>query len=130
MGIEVDETKFPILVVNAFGDSSDEDLFSYIRALNRALRREKPHVVIVDATGGTSLKGTHRKLVAEWNKENQRDLSHFRKGLILVADSTLLRGMITAIYWIHPPPFPYYPVAELSEALTLASRLLNPGAQA
>ena len=125
MGIEVDETNWPIIVINALGDSSDDDLQRYLRALQRALNRCESHVVMIDARGGKSLKGTHRKLVADWNKAHEGELREFRKGLVLVTESTVLRGMITAIYWIFPAPFPYHPVADFDEGWALCRRLLG-----
>lgn len=116
MPIDFDESKWPQLVCLASGESSDEDMDTYIATLVRALERKEPHVLIVDARKGQLLRGTHRKRVAEWNSENAAQLSRYRAGLVLVSPSVMLRGMITAIYWLHPAPFPYKAVSTMEEA--------------
>jgi hypothetical protein len=98
------------------GDSSDEDMAAYTQALSELLALRQRHVLIVDATKGKSLKGTHRNVVARWNKENAAALTKYRVGLVLVTPSALLRGMITAVYWIFPAPFPYKAVDTLDAA--------------
>lgn len=107
------------------GESSDDDIHAYTGRLGELLRKQERHVLIVDATGGKSLKGTHRQMVAEWNKRNATELSRYRAGLVLVTPSAVLRGMITAVYWIHPAPFPYKAVDTLESAYAWANRQLG-----
>jgi hypothetical protein len=102
-----DDRSWPLLRVEASGESSDEDIESYLRELSRQLARKQPHVVIVDATKGRSLRATHRKSIADWNRTNAAELKRYRLGLAVVAPNPLLRGLITAVYWLFPAPFPY-----------------------
>lgn len=125
MPIEFDETKWPIVICKAVGDSTDEDISTYTQVLRSYLDRREHHVVVVDARNGKSLNSRHRRQVAEWNKANARSLSVYRGALILVTPSTLLRGMITAVYWLFPPPFSYRAVETMEDAISEAQRTLN-----
>jgi len=108
MPMQSDERDWPILLCKAVGESTDEDIAEYLRWLEQLLARKKRHVLIVDASAGKSMKGTHRQQIAQWNKNNATELRKYRAGLVLVTDSAMLRGVLTAIYWISAPPFPYH----------------------
>ncbi len=125
-----DDSAWPIVVSRASGESTDEDMAGYLLMGERLLARRQPHVLIVDATAGRSLNSVHRKMVAEWNSRYSVALRRYRVGLVLVTPSALLRGMVTAIYWVSPAPFPYQPVATLEEAVAWANQQLAAAAAA
>jgi len=124
MPIDFDDSKWPYLVCLASGESSDADMDTYIQVLADKLARRERHVLIVDAREGQLLRGTHRKRVAHWNSENAEQLTRYRAGLVLVTPSIMLRGMVTAIYWLHPAPFPYKAVGTMEEGEKWADRQL------
>ncbi|HSC88484.1 MAG TPA: STAS/SEC14 domain-containing protein [Polyangiaceae bacterium] len=116
MSHSYDDSRWPIVVSRAEGESTDADMEDYLSMLERMLARRERHVIIVDATGGKLLKGQHRKALAEWTRQNEAALRRYRAGLALVTSSAVLRGMITAVYWLTPAPFPYQPVSNMDEA--------------
>ncbi len=130
MPIQFDDSNWPVVICRAVGHSTDDDIETYTRVLKKYLERGERHVVIVDARGGDSLRSRHRRMVAEWNKKNERALSLHRAALILVTPSTLLRGMITAVYWLFPAPFPYQAVETMSQGLRQADQMLRVGTHA
>ena len=125
MPFRADDRNWPLLLIEASGDSSDQDLEQYLGELSRKLAQKVPHVVVVDATLGKSLKATHRKMVADWNRAHAGELRRYRLGLALVTPSALLRGLITAVYWIFPAPFPYRCFDSTAEARKWGERLLR-----
>lgn len=125
MSLAFDLRKWPIAVCRAYGDSTDEDLHAYTGRLGQLLRRREQHVLIVDASDGKSLKGTHRQIVADWNKANAEELHKYRAGLCLVTPSAAIRGTITAVYWLFPPPFPYKAIDSLPAAYVWAEDQLK-----
>lgn len=124
MPIEFDVESWPVVICRAVGDSTDEDLRTYTSVHSEFLSRQQRHVVIVDARGGRSLCSKHRRFVAEWNRENARALSLYRGALLLVTPNALLRGMITAVHWLFPAPFPYKAVETIDQARALADEYL------
>lgn len=125
MPIEFDDSHWPVVICRAQGHSTDEDIRTYTNVLAGFLSRGQRHVVIVDAQGGQSLNSRHRRFIAEWNKKNARALALYRSALVLVTPSTLLRGMITAIHWLFPAPFPYKAVETIEQARALAHEYLS-----
>lgn len=125
MPLSFDLERWPIAVCRAYGESTDDDLRAYTGRLSELLAREQRHVLIVDASGAKTLKGTHRQMVAEWNKANAEKLAKYRVGLVLVTRSAVLRGMITAVYWVFTPPFPYKAVDSIDSAFVWARERLT-----
>ncbi len=116
MPFAYNDLEWPLLIIKASGESSDRDLDRYIATLSEALSRCERHVVVVDASEGQNLKSTHRKRVAAWNQANEPALKKYRAGLVLVTESAVLRGLITAVYWLFPPPFPYRTADSIDDA--------------
>jgi transcriptional regulator GlxA family with amidase domain len=125
MAIEFDDSSWPVVVCRAVGDSTDEDIRTYTSVLGEYLARGERHIVIVDARSGKSLSSKHRRFIAEWNKKNARALSLYRGAVLLVTPSSLLRGMITAVHWLFPAPFPYKAVEDFEQARALVDEYLG-----
>lgn len=125
MPTEYDDSQWPIVVNRAWGESTDENMQQYFRMLEAMLARRERHVIIVDAREAKSLKSVHRKQLAEWTRAHQGLLRRYRAGLVLVTPSAIVRGMITATYWLSPAPFPYEAVSTMQEAWTWARRQLE-----
>lgn len=125
MPFDYSDKEWPLLVIKASGQSTDEDMDEYLGTLSLALGRRERHVVIVDASEGQGLKGTHRQRVANWNKKNAGALAQYRAGLVLVTENALLRGLITAVYWLFTPPFPYKTADTVDEARRWAYQSLG-----
>lgn len=123
MPYEHDESKWPIVVSRSIGESEDADIAAYIAAHEAAISRG-PHVVILDARNGVGMSGKHRKQVADWIREAGPRLVRSRLGLAFVSGSLVTRGLITATYWLTPPPYPQQSFKTMPEAEAWASELL------
>jgi hypothetical protein len=116
MPYDHDESQWPIVLCRPSGNSTDEDIVTYIAAHGAALRRG-PHVTIVDARGGQSMEAKHRRQITDWIKANAAELRLNRLGAAFVSDSVVVRGILTALYWVAPPPYPYQIFKTMNEAL-------------
>jgi hypothetical protein len=116
--IVLDDSSFP-LIVSRFPASWDEaELQAYFAAFVALHGRERPFVHISDISQAESMSkaGMRRKATDFMAAERERS-ARLCKGAVQVAPSTLLRGAITAIQWITPPPYPHAVVATWAEAL-------------
>ncbi|MCH2110585.1 MAG: hypothetical protein MK135_14780, partial [Polyangiaceae bacterium] len=104
-----------------------EDLEAYTKVLAEKLALRVPHVVIVDASRGQMMRGTHRRILADWNRRHAEELQKYRRGVALVSRSAALRGMLTAVYWLFPPPYPHKMTNTLREAIDWARTQLERG---
>ncbi len=58
-----------------------------------------------------------RRRFAEFEKEVEDRDREFTSGTAIIAKSGLQRGLITAIYWLAPPVYPYRICRSVAEAV-------------
>jgi hypothetical protein len=118
---------WPIVVSNIYGqEHSEQDLREAYAAWTSFMHRG-PHVLIMDMTAGTAgATAAQRAKVAEWIEANeallrsQKQLAH-----IMVVNSAVVRGIITAVFWLRPPANPHHVVASVDEAVDRAASVLQ-----
>ena len=123
MPYEHDESRWPIVISRSIGESQDADIAAYIAAHEAAIRRG-PHVVILDARHGVNMSGKHRKQAADWIREAGPRLTAARLGLAFVSDSAMVRGLLTATYWLTTPGYPHEVFKTMEDAEAWAHELL------
>ncbi len=107
--IVLDLEAFP-LIVSRFPERWDEsELQTYFDAFVAVHDREKPFVHMS--------KAGMRKKAADFMVTERARSARLCRGSVQVASSTLLRGAITAIQWITPPPYPHAVVGTWDEAV-------------
>jgi hypothetical protein len=130
MPYRFDDSRWPVVICEMVGVSTDAEIDEFIRTVAQALSRRVPHYVIIDARRGESMSSKHRRQIADWVTRNQPELRAHRVGLALVAESALIRGALTAIYWLHAPPYPTKVFARIEEAEAWGHELLEQAAPA
>jgi hypothetical protein len=103
-------------------DFLDRDLSDDLATLLREMQADhalgRRFASIVDLTGAPPLNAKQRAVVGAWIKET-RDLSRQTSiSIAFVAPSTLLRGVLTAIFWVQSFGFPQRVSATLDDAIT------------
>ena len=114
----VDDRYFP-LVINTIGPRLEPGhLAPFFAASEAVLRRREPYVTISDVSATRELPNAIvRRELAEWSKEFEPLMQQFTIGSAIVIQSTLIRGGLTALFWLAPPPYPQSVVASVREAL-------------
>jgi hypothetical protein len=121
-----DESAWPVVVACPVGESTDGDVEEYVRRHDALVARGEAHVVVMDSRQGKLMRPEHRKRLAAWIASHAAELRKCRMGLAFVSNSALVRGMLTATYWLSPPPYPYRTFSSLDEAMAWARSLLGP----
>lgn len=80
---------------------------------------------MLDARDANQMSAAHRKRVAEWLTLHREELRRYHVALAFVSGSALIRGVLTAIYWLHPPPYPYKMFGALDEAKAWALEMVR-----
>lgn len=76
---------------------------------------KRPYVMITDTRGITEIPGADvRKLTSEWMEKNAR--GHTSLGSATIVKSAVVRGALTALYWLFEPPSPQAVVSDWAEA--------------
>lgn len=116
------EKYWPVVIRSFDGDYPNEEIRRWLYDdCARILARQEPHLVINDLQrGGTD--SVQRKLVAEWIRENSAMLNKYRIATGTIVSSTLVKGIVTAIFWITPPPYRHEVFANVGDAVDWANR--------
>lgn len=103
----VDEARWPLAVFESPGARpvSEIDTDSFYAELDRLLRRRERFATLHDLRD-TRPDATRRKRFADWIETHEAELRLRLAAHAVVVDSTLQRGMITAILWMTSPPCP------------------------
>lgn len=118
---------WPIVVSNVFGKEHSEATLSAAYAAWTSYMHRGPHVLILDMTEGTAgATAAQRARVASWLEKNDvllragRQLAH-----VLVFDSAVVRGIVTAMFWLRPPANPHYAASSMNDAVDHAVEVLT-----
>jgi hypothetical protein len=78
--------------------------------------------IIIDARAGLRPPPAVRRIQAEWIKEHEALLAASMIGMAFVIESRMVRGALTAIFWVAGPPVKYTLCPSLDEAMAVAIR--------
>jgi hypothetical protein len=117
LAITIDESRRPIVTVRFKGSATDEEFRAYLRDMSeQILARRQKTVTILDAGTWSTSTATQRQLQAEWLREHKDELKRFSLGSAFVIRSPLVRGVLTAIFWIQPMETAHVVVPTVAEA--------------
>lgn len=130
MKVIVDESHWPIVVVTWPAKVSDDAWNEYRRHHMKLLSRDQGFAIVNDHTLGGAPTLSQRRSVIQLFVEREADLRRLIKGTAIVSRSALVRGAVTAVTWLKPPPFPFVVFGDLGEAMSWAqARLRAPGVE-
>ena len=118
--VEINDRRWPIVVLIFEGVPSEEAFDSYLRELDRIYARGQRHVTIVDARKGGLIPRSMRRRQGEWLKENREVIERYSIGTVTVLGSPVLRFVLATIYLIQPPVVPNVIVSTWEEGLSWA----------
>jgi hypothetical protein len=126
-GISLDVTGWPIVVTTVEGELHEADLEVYLEDfMNRVVKQGHPFVSVVDATALTVVPNSRvRHRIGVWEVQNASLGERVNRGIAIVTQSSLVRGAMTAVNWMHPPRIPTVYEARLDVALQWARRILD-----
>jgi hypothetical protein len=129
--IHVTTVNWPIILIE-FPEKRvpDEALLStlaYLESLwQEAVRRHEKLFMITDLTKMREVTpANQRRATAEWMKRNVHLGAVASVGGATVTPSAILRGIITAVYWVQPPTKPMFAVATRREAVLKGIQMLK-----
>jgi len=113
--IRIDDTEHPIVTVTFDGDTTDEAFGKYLADMTSlVLDRRLQTLTILDARKATAVSAAQRRAQAVWLRDNARLLARYSLGTVFVIESSIIRGVLTAILWLQPMPGPHIVVPSLA----------------
>lgn len=105
---------------------TDGELEDALAEINRLIVDwGRPQVNIHKAASPPGTNGRQRRRISEWAKAEEDRAHRHCAGLAFVTRSPITRGIITAIFWFTPPPYPVKTFAREEQAITWAAKRLD-----
>jgi hypothetical protein len=104
---------------------TDDDVASVLAGLEAQLAGDTRYVLFFDFTHAGMPNAMQRQTIAAQMRRNTEKIRRRVRGIGLVLSSPVARGMVTAIFWITPPPVTYRIVATRPEAIAWADSLVE-----
>jgi hypothetical protein len=105
--------------------ATDDVLDAVLAELEAELRRGSPYVLLFDLTDSLVPSATQRQKLAAHMRDNKARIRLSVLGVGVVQSSALVRGVVTAIFWIAPPEVPHRVFSLRSEAVDWARSLTD-----
>ena len=116
--IRFDDTQFPLVATEwPDGEITDAELEQWLAKCVAGWDRGR-QVALHLGMRASGLSSLQRKRMSEFAKTNERTLARVIIATAIVADSPMVRGVITAINWFAPPPYPQRVFSRRAEAET------------
>lgn len=124
--INIDTSRKGIVLVTFKGEIDDALFAAHLADMTSRLQTHSKRVVVVDGTArGGSVPSSQRRMQAEWMKANEKTLKAVTLCTVFVINSSIVRGILTAIFWIQPIPTPYKIYPTQKGALHYAQELVD-----
>ena len=119
------ERQDTILTITVFRDYNDREHEDHLAELSAVMERGKVGqvhrwVVVNDLKVPMSPNATHRRRQADWMKAHDAELRYRTACIGFVMSSAIMRGGLTAIFWLAPLPCPHGIFATMPEAMVWA----------
>jgi hypothetical protein len=117
MPLHVDRQNLPLLRLEYLGDYTDDELIRFLQEISAVLRTTSGRkTCLIDLRKATAGTARQRKLQAGWIGDNEEALAKDFAAAAIVTSSALIRGTVTAVFWIRPLPLPTNIVATVAQA--------------
>lgn len=124
MALTVDDTDFPLLRIVFAGSPSDDDVRAYFEAYDRVLARRQRYALLFDASRAEPSPTLQRRK-AEFLKQRASVLGALCLGGAYVITSPVVRGALSAVFWIQPLPYAHVVVPTVAEGEAWCRRRLD-----
>lgn len=124
----IDSARAPLYVLRFPPSTTDEELHACCTAREVwADRARYPVAWVVDMSAVREVTARQRQMFGAHLGKMDRHNFNYNRGASLIVPNAIVRGMVTAAFWIKPPRFPHRLFATRSEGLRWAEDQLRVG---
>lgn len=114
----IDERYDPLIISAMPARFEDLELDRFLARHEWLLDRGKRYATITDLSGLVGLpEAATRRRIADWNNGIEARARRYTIATAVIAPNSLLRGAMTALHWLSPPPYPQAIVADSAAAI-------------
>ena len=121
----LDATRWPVIIVQRLSDSiEDAALVTALEVSARMIdERGGRYSLVLDNRLARGMSATQRKLIAADMAKHAERTKRLCLGTAFVFDSALMRGILTAVFWLREPEVETRVFADIEEAVSWAGVL-------
>jgi len=93
--------------------------------LEMQLRSGVRYVLVFDLSHAAIPNAVQRQKLAAHVRDNEQEIRRSVRSVGVVLTSPIARGIVTAIFWVSPPPMPYRFFTTRAEAASWAQTLVD-----
>jgi hypothetical protein len=113
----LDDSRWPIVVGTFPGFP---DIEAYLSEVRECIARERPYVMITDASRATGADSRERRALSAFMAETREASERLCLGSAVIVSGPFARGALTALFWASHSKVPLQVARNLDEALALA----------
>jgi hypothetical protein len=98
--IDIDTSLWPVVRVTPYGNLTDADYEAMFKSFDTLWRRRERMLSLTDTRKSGNATPKQRQMIGEWLKTNTNTMERYSLGSVVLVESTLVRGALTAIDWI------------------------------
>lgn len=125
MGMTIDDSRFPVVVMDVWDRMADEDVAGFLAGGDRWLARKEPYAIVTVARQALIPGMAQLKPALQWMKEHEVELERWHRAFALVTDSAVVRGAMRAILILRPMSAHQLVTASRDEAIAWAERTVG-----
>lgn len=123
-GVAIDESRFPIVVLELRGELTDGDFSEMFRAIEEILARGERFVLVTDLRRMSAVANARqRQDMIERAAELERKYPDVRVASVRIIQSRLVRGGLTAFNWVRGRAHRELCASDMQGALEVAGRV-------
>ncbi|WP_438010839.1 hypothetical protein WME89_20575 [Sorangium sp. So ce321] len=115
MGVELDRSRYPLVVMRAGKHYTQDDWDVLMRGMIQLIVKG-PFGLINDTRGSRMPNAVQRRAVAQMYVDYERQTRAHLLASGIVGDSSLVNGILTALNWVKPPPHPVKVFSSVTDA--------------
>ena len=123
--VVLDEREDGVVVARWPRVVKDEATVQFFDDIQALLSRQRPMALVLDASQVGPVSATVRRIAGQRLAEQKTQRRMYLAGEATVIRNVLIRGVLTAIYWLAPPGYPNKVFSDVSDAETWAREQLG-----
>ncbi len=121
----LDQSDMPLIRLTYPPNATDEEISDFYNQLIRWYHTVDSGVAwVIDCSSVKRATPRQRKIISESEKQMVSQTAQYNVGTAIIISNSLVRGFVTAVYWISGPKYPYKFFSDIEEATHWANQKL------
>jgi hypothetical protein len=118
VSILIDASRAPLIITTASGVLNDTEYAAHLDECTKLIvQPARPYAYVYDGTRIDQMPSSCRQLQATWINTHRPVIGRLNRGCGFAFASAITRGLLTAVHWISPPPYPHSISATRDDAI-------------